>query len=144
MEEFFLTEGIVVQFLKEKPPEEVQTVLVASANWSGAGWDITKLAKAVRLLTCVAMVTTNFKEYLNSFLFSLALSAGLEIPTLELKTKPRKSPSGFQNAGRQWEKMKFSQPGSKSAVLSKQQMKMKLKLKSSALGRQVGLRTKSL
>ena len=33
------------------------------------------------------MVTTNFKEYLNSFLFSLALCAGLEIPALELTDK---------------------------------------------------------
>jgi hypothetical protein len=84
---FFLTENIVVQFLKETPPEEVQSVLAAGAGWSGAGWDTTKAAKAVRLLTGVAMVTTNFKEYLNSFLFSLALCAGLEIPALELTDK---------------------------------------------------------
>ena len=67
---FFLSEDIVVEFLKTTQVEEVQTVLAAGAAWSGARWDTTKAAKAVCLLTGVAMVTTNFKEYLNSFLVS--------------------------------------------------------------------------
>ena len=97
---FFLSEGIVVEFLKTTQAEDVQIVLSAGAAWSGAGWDTTKAAKAVRLLMGVTMVTTNSKEYLKSFLFSLALFAGLEIPALELTDKAKASPSG----GKLWSK----------------------------------------
>ena len=70
---FFLNEDAVVLFLKTVSPEEVETVLAAGAAWRGTGWGTTRAAKAVRKLTGLAMVTTKFQEYLNSFLFSLSL-----------------------------------------------------------------------
>ena len=73
--------------MKTTQAEEVQNMLAAGAAWSGASWDTTKAAKGVRPLTGVAMMTTNFKEYLNSFLFTLALCVGLEALALELTDK---------------------------------------------------------
>ena len=84
---FFFNEDAVVSFLKSSPIDQVQQVIAAGAGWGGMGWDTTKAAKAVRRLTGVAMVMTQFQQYLNSFLFSLSLSAGLEIPAADLSDK---------------------------------------------------------
>ena len=84
---FFFIEDVVVSFLKSSPIDQVQQVIAAGAGWGGMGWDTTKAAKAVRRLTGVAMVTTQFQQYLNNFLFSLSLSAGLEIPAADLSDK---------------------------------------------------------
>ena len=84
---FFLNEDAVVLFLQSVSPEEVKTVLAAGAAWRGTGWGTTRAAKAVWKLTGLAMVTTKFQEYLNSFLLSLSLSAGVEIPALELSDR---------------------------------------------------------
>ena len=68
-------------------PDDVKSVLALGAESRGTGWDATKAAKAVRKLTGLAMVTTNFQEYLKSFLFSLCLCAGLRIPALDLSDR---------------------------------------------------------
>ena len=97
---FFFNESAVMEFLQNTPPEKVDAVLSAGASWNGTGWDTTKAAKAVRALTGLAMVTTRFQEYLQAFLFSLALCAGLEIPALELSDKASKVAFGLSNAGK--------------------------------------------
>ena len=84
---FLFNQSAAVQVLKTTPPEQLQQVLVAGGNWGGAGWNTTKAAKKVKELTGVAMVTTNFKEYLHSFLYSLALAAGVEVEALDLTEK---------------------------------------------------------
>ena len=84
---FFLNEVAVVQFFRESQPSSVSAVLSAGSQWSGAGWDTTKCAKTVRTLTGVAMVTNELKDYLHAFLFSLALVANLDLPSLELSDK---------------------------------------------------------
>ena len=57
---------------------------MAGAGWTGTGWDTGKAVKAIRTLTGLALVSTRFHEYLNTFLLSIALAADLEVPALEL------------------------------------------------------------
>ena len=77
----------IAAFLQQATSELVQAVLMAGTAWMGMGWDTTKAAKAVRALTGLAMVSTRFQDYLTTFLLSISLSAGLEIPALELSDR---------------------------------------------------------
>ena len=50
----------------------------------GTSWNTTRAAMALRSLTGVALVTGQFTEYLRCFLYSLALTDGVDVATLEL------------------------------------------------------------
>jgi hypothetical protein len=84
---FFYDTPRVVELIKSCPPDAVLAVLAAGERWGGNGWDTTKAAKTLRSLTGVALVTGQFKEYLSSFLYSIALTAGVDVPFLELSPK---------------------------------------------------------
>jgi hypothetical protein len=64
--------------------EVVQATLAAGSAWRGTQWNSTKAAKELRRLTGVSVVSAEFREYNDAFLFSLALVNGLEIVKLEL------------------------------------------------------------
>ena len=48
-------------------------VLTQGLQWSGGGWNTTSAAKALRELTGVPLVTSNFGLYRDSWLYGLAL-----------------------------------------------------------------------
>ena len=81
---FFLNEVLVTAFLRSASTEVVQATLDAGSLWRGTSWNSTKAAKELRRLTGVSVVSAEFREYNNAFLFSLALVNGLEIVKLEL------------------------------------------------------------
>ena len=84
--EFFYNEDAVVKVLGEDNGR-IQDILAAGHSWNGAGWTTTRAAVSLRALTSVAMVSTEVDDYRDSFLYSLALSAGVEVPALQLKDK---------------------------------------------------------
>ena len=80
---FFLNEDAVREAL-QLPLETINAIITAGAQWNGCSWDSTKAAKRIRELTQLAMVTNKLADYLNAFLFSLALSAGIDVPQIAL------------------------------------------------------------
>ena len=85
---FFLDPDLVLEFLATSSPEAVQDIISCGDRWDGGGWDTTKAAKRVRALTGLALVSSNLRDYLNAFVFSLALAAGVAVPSLDLPDKP--------------------------------------------------------
>lgn len=83
---FFLNEEAVREAV-QLPPDVINNIKMTGATWNGYGWDSTKAAKKIREMTQLAMVTNKLPEYLNAFLFSLALSAGIDVPQIELTDK---------------------------------------------------------
>ena len=81
---FFLNEVLVTAFFRSASTDVVQATLDAGSFWRGTSWNSTKAAKVSRRLTGVSVVSAEFREYNNAFLFSLALFNGLEIVKLEL------------------------------------------------------------
>ena len=84
--QFFLNEQLVTEVL-QAPQETISMVLQQGHGWIGRGSDTTKAAKAIRSLTGVAMVSGKLQDYLNAFLYSLALCSRIEIPVLDLVDK---------------------------------------------------------
>ena len=85
--QFFLNEHAVTEFLQSTSEEIVNGVLAAGQGWGGAGWDTTRCARKVRVLKSVALVVPELRAYLNSFLYSLALAAGVGVATFDLSDK---------------------------------------------------------
>ena len=83
--EFLYNEEAVVSILREGCP--IPEVLKAGLAWNGAGWTTTRAAVSLRALTSVALVSTDVEDYRDSFLYSLALAAGVEVQSLRLKDK---------------------------------------------------------
>jgi hypothetical protein len=83
---FFYSGEDVCKLLKESAAD-IQAVLSAGERWEGLGWNTTTAAKTLRALTGVALVTSQFREYLSSFLYSIALVAGVDVAYLELSPK---------------------------------------------------------
>ena len=69
------------------PQDFITQAIQLGGAWNGLGWDTTKAAKGVRALTGVYMVSGRLQDYLNSFLYSLAMVAGIDVPTLDLGDK---------------------------------------------------------
>ena len=82
--EFFYNEDAVMKVLAE---DRIQDILTAGHAWNGHGWTTTRAAVSLRALTNVAMVSNEVNDYRDSFLYSLALAAGVEIPALKLGDK---------------------------------------------------------
>ena len=84
---FFFNYEAVMELLKNNSTEVLRNVLAAGERWNGSSWDTTKAAKAIRELTELVLVTGNFQEYLKVFLYSLALSGGVDVPNIELSER---------------------------------------------------------
>ena len=82
--EFFYNEDAVMKVLAE---DRIQDILTAGHAWNGHGWTTTRAAVSLRALNNVAMVSNEVNDYRDSFLYSLALAAGVEIPALKLGDK---------------------------------------------------------
>ena len=82
--DLFLNEPLVKKLLSEADPQQLTAIITAGPAWQGGGWDTTKAAVTVRKLTQVALVESEFKNYLMPFLYSLALAGNLEVPLAEL------------------------------------------------------------
>ena len=82
--DLFLNEPLVQKLLSEADPQQLTAIITAGPAWQGGGWDTTKAAVTVRKLTQVALVESEFKNYLMPFLYSLALAGNLEVPLAEL------------------------------------------------------------
>ena len=84
---FFLNELLVRQAVAEADQVVAAEVLKAGSNWNGSGWNTGRASKRLHDLVEVPLVTSNFTEYQNSFLYALALLWGIEVPTLELSDR---------------------------------------------------------
>ena len=95
--EFLYNEEAVVSILREGCP--IPEVLKAGLAWNGAGWTTTRAAVSLRALTSVALVSTDVEDYRDSFLYSLALAAGVEVQSLRLKDNLLMPPLRNTNGG---------------------------------------------
>ena len=59
---FFMNEELVKEVLA-CPKEIVGKVIQLGPSWNGAGWDTTRAAKQVRMMTGVAMVSGKLTDY---------------------------------------------------------------------------------
>jgi hypothetical protein len=80
---FFLNETHVRAVLL-MGPDRVVAVCAAGLHWDGAGWGSTRCATRVRQLTGVALVSDTAKDYIEAFVYSLALAAGVDVPQAKL------------------------------------------------------------
>ena len=83
---FYCVEG-VQQVLQESDKSSIQALINAGGTWAGGGWTTTSASKRLHDLTGIALISSDFKDYLHGFLFSLALVTGLEVPMLNLEAK---------------------------------------------------------
>jgi hypothetical protein len=83
----FLQESLTTAFLRDADATAVMATIGSGQKWTGAGWDTTRCALAVRKLTGVAMVESTLQPYLAAYLYSLALTKNVSIPSLELSDK---------------------------------------------------------
>ena len=59
-------------------------LLSSGLNWNGGGWNTGTSSKRLHELTGIAMVTAEFEEYKNLYLFALALLWGIDVPSFAL------------------------------------------------------------
>ena len=84
-ETFYYDETNVKQALGKLSKENWNEVVAAGLQWAGSpAWPATRVARVVYQLTGHTTMGVEHKEYLNSFLWSLALAAGLDMamPTM--------------------------------------------------------------
>ena len=59
-------------------------ILAAGQQWAGGGWTTGRAATALYTVSGVSLVSANFNDYLNAYLFSLCLYWGMEVQQLSL------------------------------------------------------------
>ena len=79
---------MVVRFLKESAVEAIHATLAEGMRWNGAGWNTTKASRVLENATGVGLVGSKLTDYMQAFLFSLALVKEVEVETLDLKERP--------------------------------------------------------
>ena len=70
-------------------------ILTAGATWRGSGWNTARASKALFDLTVVPLVSADFRQYLNSFLYSLALLWEVDTPLIELSDRASEAAFGL-------------------------------------------------
>ena len=68
-------------------PEQATNILAEGNRWEGEGLNTSKACRRLVEACGVALVSGDFELYKNAFLFSLALSWGVEIQQLDLTEK---------------------------------------------------------
>jgi hypothetical protein len=84
--QFFLSTDLVRRFLRASTVEDVHATLNAGYRWAGYGWNTTKAAVETRKLSGVVLVSAKLQDYSHAFLFSIALTKGVEINQMELSS----------------------------------------------------------
>jgi len=75
----------VTTFLKEATVEVLHATLAAGSRWEGGGWNTTRAARVLEELSGVSPVSSQLNQYLQAFLFSLALVSDVEVTQLDLQ-----------------------------------------------------------
>ena len=65
-------------------PNKAAALMVEGLQWSGGGWNSTTASKALFELTGVPLVTSNFGQYRDAWLYALALHWQIDIPECTL------------------------------------------------------------
>ena len=81
---FFLDPKLVTSFLKDATLEVLHATLAAGTRWEGGGWNTTRAARVLADLSGVSLVSSQLSQYLQAFLFSMALVRDVEITQLDL------------------------------------------------------------
>ena len=68
-------------------PGMAAAILQAGARWTGAGWNTSSASKRLWVITKLALVSSEFGEYLQAWLYACALWWTIEIPELQLSPK---------------------------------------------------------
>ena len=63
--------------------QAVRSLLMAGRSWNGSGWNTGKASRQLHPLTTVPLVSGTFGQYLNAFLYSLALWFGIDVDTMD-------------------------------------------------------------
>ena len=74
-----------VRLLGDAVSQEAALALIGGgAKWSGSGWTTSSASKRLHELTQVPLVTADFKQYVNAWLYCLALLWNVEVAELTL------------------------------------------------------------
>ena len=75
--------------------ELLNSLLRAGSSWDGSGWNSTRASQTLYQITRVPLVTTDFQEYLNSFLFAVAIFLQIEVPHIQLSDRASEAAFGL-------------------------------------------------
>ena len=99
-------------------PEQAAKVLEEGGKWQGEGLNTSKASRKLFEACVVVLVSADFKHYKEAFSFSLALTWGIEIHTLDLTEKG--SEAAFNLSSAYTDFVDFSSPWNNSAAGSAQ------------------------
>ena len=85
--QFYCDVDLVRMVTSSISTEQASQLLDEGARWLGEGLNTSKASRRLYEASSVAMVAAEFKSYKEAFLFSLALTWGIEIPTFSLTDK---------------------------------------------------------
>ena len=80
----FFNLDVVKQLLNDLDNEKAARLLEAGSQWRGRGYTTSKAAKLLFQATGVSLVSSEFHEYRDAFLFALSLILNLEVPRATL------------------------------------------------------------
>ena len=91
---FFNVEQVRL-LIAESDPSLLTEILSAGLSCDGVGWNTAKATARLYELTRVTLVIDTLQVYLLSFLFSVALAGGVEVPSLKLPEKSADAAMGL-------------------------------------------------
>ena len=59
--------------------EKASAILATGVKWQGGGWNTSRASKTLYDLTGVPLVTADFTQYRNSYLYALAMFWSVEV-----------------------------------------------------------------
>ena len=92
---FFLNPAQVQEVQGVMNTDMATELLKAGACWNGSGWNTGKASKQLYDLLGVSLITADFSQYKNSFLYALALLWSVDVPQLELCDRAGEAAFGF-------------------------------------------------
>lgn len=84
---FFLNPVLVRQLEGIIDKDSAVELIKAGGSWSGSGWNTGRASKHLFDLVGVPLVSSNFLEYRNAFLYSLAVVWSVDVPQMELSDR---------------------------------------------------------
>ena len=67
--------------------KQAAELLRQGARWQGTSWNTSRASKALHAITGVPLVSGDFTQYVNAFLYAVAITLDLEIPSLSLSDR---------------------------------------------------------
>ena len=78
--------------------EKASAILATGVQWQAGGWNTSRALKTLYELTGLPLVTADFTQYRNSYLYALAMFWSVEVDELNLTDRAAEAAFGLVDA----------------------------------------------